>query len=206
MIAPPAVGASFTKFSVITHVDLLDNGTFDEATNLQSYDEFYSNDPSIRENPTGELSLSAPLSLMYRAGPGNWNVALSSFSGTFDARSVTPTDPLSSGGVRLSGEASGSRSVTQYYLSYLIPAAFDWIEDDRFILDYDGTFTCVGRCELVGYDHGTYFESGLVMTGGRYSVAAIPLPATGLMSLGMIAALMGVRFSLRSSAPGAVAG
>ena len=66
-------------------------------------------------------------------------------------------------------------------------------EDDFLTLSPDRTWVCTGLCELAVQDRltGEWFPSGKTIASGTYRVSLIPLPATGVLLMGAMAALAG---------------
>jgi opacity protein-like surface antigen len=76
-------------------------------------------------------------------------------------------------------------------------ALFPWLATDSLIFDGAGGYVCVGHCELVAWDRRKkeWQASGIFLTSGQVSIAAVPLPAAAgflLISLGCLAAVRGV--------------
>lgn len=92
---------------------------------------------------------------------GNWRLSRASWDGVFDVTVLSAKD------ARITGSASYEGT---------LPGA----ESDLITFFYDRTWVCVGRCELSVRDFvtGELSASGNILSSGKYSLAAVPLPAS----------------------------
>lgn len=110
-----------------------------------------------------KILVSFGFKVHFERTPGKWSIGQLAFAGSMDALPLDPTVPAYlDRQFSLSGTATDGRgSVFQVFPN--------------------GTITCSGPCEL--------YDTGIVISGGQYTVAAVPAPAAGIALASGIGAL-----------------
>jgi hypothetical protein len=153
----------------------------------------------------GKVLFHVPIMVLYEHTPKYTKYAYHGFWAEADYTLEGRTETLGKGTDILPGTGSAAASNGYVYygggnfpLIVQMPVAlFPWLGEDKLVLDGNGQYICVGHCELVAWDRrkGEWQASGIFLTSGQVSIAAVPLPAAAgmlLLGFGGLAAMRGM--------------